>query len=127
LSQYAGIAPSGDAVAADYASLLSNNVAHLKSLKDTISPAGIGYVYEYNASLYGPGIVAPWQQHFFIQSLGMGSDLEPLGNMTAYNDLRDYMYRAAVGILGDGTGYCFTQVGRRSRVTSATRLRTISP
>jgi hypothetical protein len=111
LSQYAGIAPAGDPVASDYAALLSSNITHLKSLKDTVSPAGSGYVYEYNASLYGTGLVAPWQQHFFIQSLGMGSDLEPLGDMSAYYSIRDYMYRGVIGILGDSTGYCFTQAG----------------
>jgi hypothetical protein len=78
-----GIAPAGDAVAADYATLLSRNIQRLKALKDTISPAGTGYVYEYDASLYGAGLVAPWQQNFFIQSLGMGSDLEPLADMAA--------------------------------------------
>jgi hypothetical protein len=109
LSQHVGIAPLGNATAADYSALLTNNIARLKAIKDSVIPSGIGHLYEYNASLYGVGIVAPWQQHFFIQSLGMGSDLEPLSNMTAYNEVRDYMYRAAVGILGDSTGYCFTQ------------------
>src|SRR6185436_11767241 len=80
-----------------------------KALKDTVVPAGTGYVYEYDASLYGTGIVAPWQQHFFMQALGMGSDLEPLADMSAYNAVRDYMYRGAVGVLGDSSGYCFTQ------------------
>jgi hypothetical protein len=109
LSQYVGIAPAGDAIAADYGTLLSRNIQHLKALKDTVVPAGIGYVYEYDASLYGAGLVAPWQQHFFVQALGMGSDLEPLAEMAAFNDLRDYMYRGAVGILGDSSGFCFTQ------------------
>jgi hypothetical protein len=109
LSQYVAIAPAGDAIAADYRALLANNLAHLKTLKDSVVPAGTGYVYEYDASLYGAGLVAPWQQHFFIQSLGMGSDLEPLSDMSVYNNVRDYMYRGAVGILGDASGYCFTQ------------------
>ncbi|MEO7762015.1 MAG: hypothetical protein ABIS68_08915 [Casimicrobiaceae bacterium] len=109
LSQYAAIAPSTSGLNADYSTLLANNIAHLKAAKDTISPAGTGYVYEYDASLYGIGIVAPWQQHFMIQALGMGSNLEPLSTMAPYIDLRDYLYRAAVGILGDGSGYCFTE------------------
>ncbi len=112
LSQLAGIAPSGDTIVADYASLLGNNIANFKSIKDTVNPPGIGYLYEYNASLYGPGLVAPWQQHFFIQSLGMGSDIEPLTNMAAYNDVRDYMYRASAGILGNSSGYCFTEASQ---------------
>jgi hypothetical protein len=111
LSQYVGIAPSADTLLTDYAALLANNMTHLKSIKDAVVPAGIGYIYEYDSNLYGVGLVAPWQQHFFIQSLGMGSDLEPLSGMAAYYEVRDYMYRAAVGILGDGTGYCFTEAG----------------
>ena len=109
LSQYVAIAPAGDAIAADYSALLANNIGHLRALQNTVVPAGTGYVYEYDASLYGSGLVAPWQQHFFIQALGMGSDLEPLADMTAYTAVRDYLYRGAVGILGDGSGYCFTQ------------------
>lgn len=110
ISQYVAIAPTGNTVASDYASLLSNNMISLKSTKDTIKPEGIGYIYEYNTNAYGtPGFVAPWMHHFFIQSLGMGSDLEPLSNMNVYNEVRDYMYRAVVGILGDASGYCFTE------------------
>jgi hypothetical protein len=111
LSQYVGIAPSADALLTDYSALLANNILRLKAIKDTVNPPGIGYLYEYNASLSGVGIIPPWQQHFFIQTLGMGSDLEPLSDMSAYIGVRDYMYRAAVGILGDSTGYCFTEGG----------------
>ena len=109
LSQHVGIAPAGNAIAADYGALLANNITHLKAIKDTVNPSGIGYLYEYDANLYAVGTVSPWQQHFFIQSLGHGSDIEPLGDMTAYNDVRNYLYRAVVGILGDSSGYCFTE------------------
>ena len=111
VSQYAGIAPAGDALAAEYQQLLANNMKSLKAIRDTISPSGIGYFYEYDANLYGPGMISPWQQHFFIQAVGMGSDVEPLSDidMTTFNQVRDYLYRGVVGILGDASGYCFTQ------------------
>lgn len=108
LSQYAGIAPTGDAIAAEYRSLLSSNIDTYKTIKDGLSGVGIGYLYEYSLEVYGDGIVAPWQQHFFMQSLGMGSDLKPLANMTNYNEVRDWIYRGASGILGDSNGFCFT-------------------
>jgi hypothetical protein len=111
LSQYAGIAPSTDLLLADYQSLLANNIANLKRIKDSIGnpPGTLGYLYEYDPSLYGPGLVAPWQQHFFMQSLGMGSDLEPLADMADYRAVRDYMSLGAVGITGDSSGYCFAR------------------
>jgi hypothetical protein len=108
LSQLAGIAPDGDVICADYSNLLAGNIDFLQAQPQKINGTGIGYLYEYNIDLYAPGTIAPWQQHFFIQSIGMGSDLEPLVDMTKYNSVRDYLYRAAVGILGDSTNYCFT-------------------
>jgi len=107
LSQYVGIAPEVDPLLGDYQTLLANNIARLKAVKETVAPAGIGYLYEYNDSLYGTGLVAPWQQHYFIQSIGMGAALEPLPEMSAYLEVRNYLYRGAVGILGDSSGYCF--------------------
>src|SRR5262249_11653776 len=98
-AQSMAIYPEGDAVAADYQPLFLNNINPWKPVKDSLNGVGIGYLYEYNASLYDVGTIAPWQQHFLIQSMGMGSDLEPLADMTAYNDVRDWLYRGPVGIL----------------------------
>lgn len=111
VSQLAAIGPAGDAIVEDYRALLAGNVAHLMTLRTAIVPDGIGYVFEGDQNGYGTGRVAPWQQHFFIQSIGMGSDLEPLANMSAYDALRDYLYRGVVGILGDASGYCFNHAG----------------
>jgi hypothetical protein len=107
LSQTVAIAPDGDSIATDFRELLANNMNHWKSVKDSLGGTGIGYLYEYNVNGYGRGTIAPWMQHFFIQSLGMGSDLEPLPDMTIYNEVRDWMYRGIVGILGDSSGFCF--------------------
>lgn len=111
VSQLAAIGPADDAIVNDYRALLAGNITHLMNLRTAIVPDGIGYVFEGNQNNYGTGGVAPWQQHFFIQVLGMGSDLEPLANMAAFNALRDYHYRGVVGILGDASGYCFNQAG----------------
>ena len=111
VSQLAAIGPADDAIVADYRALLAGNVAHLTALRTGIAPDGIGYVFEGSQNAYGTGRVASWQQHFFIQAIGMGSDLEPLADMTAYDALRDYLYRGVVGILGDASGYCFNQAG----------------
>lgn len=124
LSQYLGLAPNivSDPVTDNYRLLLANNMTHLQSVKNAVNPPGIGYIYEYLPNGSPPGGIeaSPWQHHFFMMSLGMGSDLEPLANMTAYNDVRDYLYRGIVGILGDSgpattttpTGYCFTEASR---------------
>jgi len=107
LSQYVALAPSDDSEAADYRALLANNVAHWSGVIDGLGGVGLGYFYEYDIDLYAPGTIAPWQQHFLMQSLGMGSDLEPLIDMTAYRHVRDWLYRGAVGILGPASGYCY--------------------
>jgi hypothetical protein len=107
LSQYAALAPAGDATAADYRALLAANMAHWAGVVDALGGVGIGYFYEYDIDLYAPGTIAPWQQHFMMQALGMGSDLEPLADMSAYVRARDWSYRGAVGILGSAGGYCF--------------------
>ena len=107
LSQYTAIAPDGDAIAADYRALLASNIGHWAGVIDTLGASGIGYFYEYNIDLYAPGTIAPWQQHFMMQSLGMGSDLDPLADMSTYARVRDWLDQGAVGILGSAAGYCF--------------------
>jgi hypothetical protein len=104
--QLDAISPDNDAVAAEYKTLLANNMAHWKAVKDGLTGPGIGDLFEYGYP-YGPGIIAPWQQHFADQSVGMGSDLEPLSDMTVYNEVRDYLYKWPVGILGDSNGFYF--------------------
>jgi hypothetical protein len=108
-SQLAAVCPTGDAVCADYQTLLINNVTYWKNISTTLTAPGIGSVYEYGFGYpSGAGVVAPWQQEFWDMSMGMGSDIEPLTDMTIYNQLRDYLYKFPVGILGDQTGFYFT-------------------
>jgi hypothetical protein len=106
--QLAAVVPDGDAAGGEYRMLLDNNIKHWKGVLDTITTPGIGYLFEGDINAYGPGKVAPWQHHFVIQSVGMGSDLEPLDDMADYNAVRDYLYRAPVGMLGDAAGFCFS-------------------
>ena len=107
LSQYAALAPEDDATAADYRALLFSNMANWAGVINALGGNGLGYFYEYNIDLYAPGTIAPWQQHFLMQTLGMGSDLEPLADMSNYRLVRDWLYRGAVGILGTANSYCF--------------------
>ncbi len=107
--QLAAVFPAGDSIGVEYQTLLQNNINYWKGVRDTVVAAGrmIGYLYEYSVDLYAPGTIAPWQQHFWIQSMGLGSDIEPLGDMTNFSVVRDHMYLGAVGILGDSSGFCF--------------------
>jgi len=109
LTQVTAISPEGDAVAEEYRTLLANNMAHWKTVKDGLTLPALGYLYEYDVNMDGQGVIRPWQQHFFIQSVGMGSDLEPLADMSTYNEVRDRLYLGAVGILGDDNGFCYNQ------------------
>jgi hypothetical protein len=60
------------------------------------------------------GVMAPWQQHFVVQTLGHLSDIEPLSDMSALIAVRDYYYRWPVGLLGDSgpANFCFTQASQ---------------
>jgi hypothetical protein len=107
LSQYAALAPDGDPIATDYRALLASNMTYWAGIINGLGGTGLGYFYEYNIDLYAPGTIAPWQQHFMMQALGMGSDLEPLAGMADYKRVRDWLYRGIVGILGPANGYCF--------------------
>ena len=70
---------------------------------------GILYCHELDTNDYGVGLMAPWQQHFVIQTHGHLSDLEPLANMTNLNLVRDYYYQWPAGILGTSgaANYCY--------------------
>jgi len=104
VGQLAGIGPTGDAIVNDYKALLSNLGARWLSVAQTpgVSPLGYVYAYEIGGGAYSStaGVIAPWQQHFWIQSVGAISDLEPFADMTAWNGFRNHMYKAVVGILG---------------------------
>lgn len=112
LSQYAAIAPNeDDGILTEYQTLLGHQIDYYQSVLHQPGVSPLGYLYEYDLSAYAPGVSAPWQQHFFIQTLGYGSDLQGLPDMTAWNEVRDWSYKAIVGILGDGVGgnFCYTK------------------
>ncbi len=104
--QLAGIGPS-DTVTNDYRTLLANNASHWKNVADAPGANLLGYLFAYEMDQGG---ISVWQQHFWIQSYGHVSDLEPFADMSAWNAGRNHLYKAAVGILGPGGtgGYCFT-------------------
>ena len=127
IGQFASIGPLGGAtdagtisVTKDYVDLFSNNMDHwrgeLPDVKTGQNPLGILYCHETEANDYGTGLMAPWQQHFVIQTIGHLSDTEPLdGNtvpphdMTNHNLVRDYYHSWPAGILGTSgaTNYCY--------------------
>src|SRR5262249_44653326 len=81
-----------------------------QSQRSGINPLGYLYSYEIDSGSYGTGTVSPWQQHFWVQTYGHLSDLEPLTDMAALNAVRNYLDTSVVGILGPvGTNnYCYT-------------------
>jgi chitodextrinase len=118
VSQFAAVAPTGDTIGSDYRTWLSNSATILNNIAQQPGMNSLGYMLTYDVSSGSysstASVLAPWQRHFFIQSLGMGSDIEPLSDMTTWNALRDYNYKAIVGILGtNGTSnYCFTDAAQ---------------
>lgn len=115
--QLVGIGPSTDLIVSDYSTLLAKQASHWNAIVQNLLGINsqLGYIYEYNINNYGStGVVAPWQDHFFIQSYGHVRDLEPLSSMSTWNTITDYLYRAPVGILGPGgaNSYCFTEASK---------------
>jgi hypothetical protein len=110
VGQLAGIGPTGDPIVADYRALLANNAAFWNSQVQKSGQNLLGILYSYELGSYGTGQISPWQQAFWVQTYGSVSDLEPLADMTAFNAVRNYLYKSAVGILGPGGAgnYCYT-------------------
>lgn len=110
---YCAIAPTGDAVAADYRTWLNNGYAYWAGQgpsNGSASQLGLPVAI----STYDPAqplSQAPWMYHFWIASNGFVSDIKPgIANMSNLLALRDWMYKAVVGILG-GNGapnFCYT-------------------
>lgn len=109
---YAAIAPTGDAVAADYRSWLETGGFDYWATKLPSGGVGLGYLVIGLATDPGaPLRTNPWQQHFWIAVNGFLWDIEPGVASTANQQaIRDFMYKGAVGILGgNGTSnYCYT-------------------
>ena len=114
LGQYEALAPQSDPIASDYNALLSNSVTALNTYAQQSNMNPLGYIlsYDVNTGSYSTtaSVLAPWQQHFMIQSIGMGVDIEPLANMTNWKALEAHLDLASVGILGPNgaNNYCFT-------------------
>jgi hypothetical protein len=120
LATAATITPDGDPLAADYAYAWGANMKRYydryvagTAAAETGGPnvLGVFALYSGNASgdAYGPnnGVWedSPWMQHFLQQSLGFSSQLEiPLQTAeqrSAHNNLRDFAFQHAVGVLGE--------------------------
>lgn len=115
IAQYVSVAPTGDVVADDYRVLFARQMTHWASKGPrNINAGDLGYPT--STSTYSstqPLSVAPWMFHFWIQSMGHSWDLEPGFNAVdtaSHLAIRDWMYKAIVGILG-GNGsanYCYS-------------------
>ena len=85
------------------------------------SPIGLPFVFgTYSASK--PLATAPWMNHFFIATNGYLWDIEPgYSDKASHQNVRDFMYRAVVGILG-GNGkdnFCFTRASTYTYTVSS--------
>jgi hypothetical protein len=112
IGQLAAIGPS-DPVVNDYRTLLSSNAVSWDNERQRAGQNLIGYLYDYEIDALDPvvGKASPFQQHFWVQTFGYLSDLEPLANMGTWNLVRDFLYKSVVGILGSAgaSEYCYTQ------------------
>ncbi len=114
IGQLAGIGPISDPVVSGYQSFLAGNATIYNNLAQTPGMNPLGYIYSYELADGGysstAGVLSPWQEHFFVQSVATVSDLQPFSDMTTWNALRTHLDLIPVGILGpDGpNNFCFT-------------------
>jgi hypothetical protein len=114
MSQYEALAPQSDTIVSDYNALLANSTTAENTIAQASNMNPLGYIlhYDVDTGSYSTtaSVLAPWQQHFYIQAIGMGADIKPLADMTAWNALEQHLDLAAVGILGPNgaSTYCFT-------------------
>jgi hypothetical protein len=126
LSQLAALCPTDDPVAADYRTLLANQFGFCKTLQDNPNMNGLHILYVGTTalveSLYGDGRYNMFQHHFWAQSVGMASDIEPLDDMTVLNEHRDYIYAHVVGMLGPVgvDNYCYARMIEWPRICPST-------
>lgn len=108
---YAAIAPTGDTVAADYRAWLEQGGFDFWATKIPSGGNGLGYLVIGLATDPGnPLRTNPWQHHFWIAVNGFLWDIEPgVSSTTSQLAIRDFMYKAIVGIMGpkstDGSTY----------------------
>lgn len=110
-SQYVAIAPTGDAVATDYAALISTNINAWATVAadPNLNVMGVLFDFDIFASSDGVGSLKNFMHVFAVNTFGMGSKLKPLSNMTNWNICRDSYYKYIVGLWGDGSsGYYYT-------------------
>jgi hypothetical protein len=115
VSHAVALAPTDDAVTADYQTLLTNNIIWLANRKNLNGMNELGSLYQYSMGAWGEtGSVAPWMTDFLVMTMGMGSDIEPLSSLSNWNQVRDWMYRWPIGRLGPSGSetYCFTRAAQ---------------
>jgi len=94
--------PTGDAVAADYQSYLSNAINTFNTVAQSATAIGYLGTFETSNNDYSSthSVLAPWQEHFLEQSVEFGFDIQPLSSMTNWTTLMNHVALAPVGILG---------------------------
>jgi len=119
--QLAGIAPTGG-LTDDVIDMLNNSASHWVDVINQPGMNNLGYLYSYEIGAYGLGVVSPWQQHFWVQSLGYISDLKYSSDMTDFDFVKQHMYKSIVGILGGNSvdEYCYTEAAHYTIKISAT-------
>lgn len=111
VGQYVAIAPTGDAVAAEYRTVMENSYDYWHGLgpgSSTSQPLG----YPINIGSYDVGYpltVAPWQYHFWMGVNGHLYDADmALTSPTNQLAFTKWMYKGVVGILGPtGSSYFY--------------------
>lgn len=102
---YAAIAPTGDSIAADYRTWLSNGIDYWE---DKVPADGLGVMTVIGEASGQRLRCNPWVADFQTAALGYLWDVEPgFASTTNHQTLRDYCYKSPVGRLGGTDGFYY--------------------
>lgn len=125
VGQAAALARDSSVEMPTLAAWLSSNIDYYASISIEDSAAVNSEIgYPQTISTYNPAApltIAPWMHHFWIGTMGYVSEIGALSGaaLTKFNNLRNWMYRGIVGLLGDGSGYCYTYASKYNLVLSS--------
>lgn len=118
LGQVSAIIPDDAQELAPIREWLANQINYFSTISLENSAAVNSQLgYPQTISTYNPAsplTVAPWMHNFWIAAMGYVSEIDAVtgSNLPKFEALRNWMYRGIVGLLGDGSGYCYANASR---------------
>lgn len=115
LSDIAGLARPGDTIAAEYKTMLDNNITEQLSESNVAGQNDLGFFYLYVASgtecpfanTANKCVISKFMDYFWITQLGHLDEMDVISDETDLHALMDNFYRVVIGLGGAGGADAF--------------------